>query len=509
MSARAHALRSTVLTVAIAACAAVAHGGDARAAPPPARPSPPPPPTLDITYRAAAERLIGAAMASDHAYLRLSQLCDGIGNRISGSTNLDRAIAWAAGAMREDGLDRVRLQPAMVPHWVRGEEHAEMVEPGPERLSILGLGKSVGTPPGGITAEVVVVGSFAEFDSLPAAAVQGKIVLWDVPFVNYGATVRYRGSGASRAAARGAVASFVRSVGPISLRTPHTGALNYADSVAKIPAAAVTIEDATMMHRLLARGQRVRVHLEMAAQTLPDVLSHNVIGEIRGREKPNEVVVVGGHIDSWDVGQGAQDDGGGCIISMEAVRLIKQLGLRPRRTVRVVLWTNEEYGTRGANAYADSLGLDVTNHVAAIESDGGVERLLGFNVGVRIGGTDSVDAAPNAAAVKKLAEIAPLLAGLGADKIQDGGGDADIGPLMRRGVPGISTRTTMEHYFDWHHTQSDMLDKVDPIELRKNVAALAVLLYVVADMPETLTPAAARLTAAARARANPERTSRR
>ncbi len=456
---------------------------------------------LDVAYRTAAERLIGAALASDHAYLRLSQLCDGIGHRLSGSRALERAIDWAAAAMREDRLERVRLQPVMVPRWVRGEEQATMVEPGPHRLSILGLGRSVGTPVGGITAEVVVGASFAELDSLPADAVRGKIVLYDVPFTRYGETVRYRSQGANRAAARGAAAALVRSVGPVSLRTPHTGAMGaYVDSIPRIPAAAITIEDATMMRRLLERGERVRVHLEMAADTLPDAMSYNVMGEIRGRERPQEVVVVGGHIDSWDVGAGAHDDGGGCVIAMEALRLMRQLGMRPRRTVRAVLWTNEENGTRGAIAYADSLGRAVTDHVAAIESDGGVERVVGFDVTVNRAGGDSADVGRTGEAVARLTEIGRLLAGLGADRMGRGGGGADVGPLMRRGVPGIAHRTSMEHYFDWHHTPSDMLDKVDPVELRKNVAALAVMAYVLADMPERLGGAAVAEAAASAGR---------
>jgi carboxypeptidase Q len=312
-------------------------------------------------------------------------------------------------------------------------------------------------------------------------------VLYDVPFTRYSETVRYRSHGANRAAVRGAVAVLVRSVGPVSLRTPHTGAMaSYVDSIPKIPGAAITIEDATMIRRLLRRGERVRVRLEMEARTLPDARSHNVIGELRGRERPDEVVVIGGHLDSWDVGQGAHDDGGGCVIAMEALRLVKQLGLRPRRTLRCVLWTNEENGIRGGRAYADSLGNPHERHVAAIESDGGVERALGFDVTVNRAGTDSTDAAATALAVERLQEIARLLAGIGASSVRAGGGGADIEPLMRHGVPGIAHRTTMEHYFDWHHTPADMLDKVDPVELRKNVAAMAVLAYVLADMPETL-----------------------
>jgi carboxypeptidase Q len=439
---------------------------------------------LDDRYHDAAERLIGAALASDHASVRLSQLCDGIGHRLSGSEALERAVTWAAQAMREDGLERVTLQPVLVPHWVRGEEHAEMVAPDSQPIAMLGLGRSVGTPEGGITADVVAVTSFAGLDSLPDDAVRGHIVLFDAPFVSYGQTVRYRGDGARRAGARGAVAALVRSVGPVSLRTPHTGAMS--DSLPHIPAAAVSIEDATMLHRLLLRGEHVRVHLEMGARTLPDARSDNVMGELRGRERPDEVVVVGGHLDSWDVGQGAMDDGGGCVISLEALRLMKRLGLHPRRTLRCVFWTNEENGTRGARAFADSLGKNVARCVAAVESDGGVERPVGFEVGVLRWGTDKQDTTLIARDRAQVAEIARLLAGIGATSVSAGGGEADIGPLMKLGVPGISHRTSMEHYFDWHHTNADMLDKVDPIELRKNVAAMAVMLYVLADSPETL-----------------------
>jgi carboxypeptidase Q len=446
-----------------------------------------PPLEIDAASRAGAEKLVGAALSSDHAWLRLSELCDGIGHRLSGSKALERAVVWAADAMRADGLDHVRLQPVMVPHWERGEERAVIVEPGPHELSMLGLGRSIGTPRGGITADVVVAGSFAELRAMPEDAVRGKIVLWDVPFTKYGETVRYRSVGARRAAARGAVASLVRSVGPTSLRTPHTGAMSaYVDSFPKIPGAAISIEDASMIRRLVERGQRVRIKLEMGARTHRDALSHNVIGEIRGRERPDEIVVVGGHLDSWDVGQGAHDDGGGCVISMEVLRLIKQLGLRPRRTLRAVLWTNEENGLAGAKVYADSLGAAVRSHVAAIETDGGVERPLGFAVEVNRTDVDSVDAAATKRAVDRLRGIAPLLAGLGADRITDDGGGADLGPLMKRGVPGIAHRTVGEHYFDWHHTPADMLDKVDPVELRRNVAALAVVCWVLAESPGQL-----------------------
>ncbi|MFQ5599425.1 MAG: M20/M25/M40 family metallo-hydrolase, partial [Candidatus Krumholzibacteriia bacterium] len=312
------------------------------------------------------------------------------------------------------------------------------------------------------------------------------IVLYNVPFTTYGETVRYRGDGADRASARGAVAALVRSVGPVSLRTPHTGAMRYRGEVDEIPAAAISIEDAEMIQRLQDRGESVRVRLKMEARTLRDEVSHNVIGEIRGREIPQEVVVMGGHLDSWDVGQGAHDDGGGCVIAMEAARLIHKLGLRPRRTLRVVLWTNEENGLGGGRAYRDSLGDAVSTHVAALESDGGVERPIGFGVRVVHEEGDPIALARHQRALVRAREIAPLLAGIGADTILGNGGGADIGPLMKAGVPGLAHRTVMEHYFDWHHTHADMMDKVDPTELRKNLAVMAVMAYVLADMPERL-----------------------
>jgi len=228
------------------------------------------------------------------------------------------------------------------------------------------------------------------------------------------------------------------------------------------------------------------VRMRVDDQQLPDVESANVVGELRGSEHPDEVVVIGAHIDSWDVGQGAHDDGGGCVISLEALRLMKHLGLRPRRTVRCVFFTNEESGARGAQAYADSLGRK-ERHVAAIESDGGVEKPVGFGIEIRRAAGDSADAPRSRQLVDRMRAIAPLLAGLGADRFDTDGGGTDITPLMTLGVPGISHKTTMEHYFDWHHTRADMMDKVDPIELRKNVAALAVMLYVLAEMPEPLT----------------------
>jgi carboxypeptidase Q len=426
-------------------------------------------------YRDAAARIIGAALTSDHAYARLAHLTDHIGNRISGSQNLERAIAWAITEMKRDGLDNVRTEKVMVPHWVRGEESLEMLAPVPRKLQMLGLGNSVGTPAEGITAEAVVVRSFAELDRL-GEQVRGKIVVYNAPFVNYGATVEYRLRGASRAARYGAVAALVRSITPVSLQTPHTGAMNYDPEQPKIPVAAVTIEVAQFLQRMNDRGDHPRLKLKMEAKFLPDAESANVIAEIKGSEKPDEVIVIGGHFDSWDVGQGAHDDGGGCIVAWETVRLLKELGLRPRRTIRVVLWTNEENGLRGGTAYHDAHKAEIAKHILAIESDSGVYRPEGFGL---------VDTAPLQVR-SNLLEIAKLLSGIGADQIAADGGGADISPMMHDGVPGASLDVDGTHYFDIHHTHADTLDKVNPRELALCVATMAVMAYTVADMPESL-----------------------
>jgi carboxypeptidase Q len=447
-------------------------------------------------YRERAARLVEAALASTHAYDNLAFLCDNVGHRLSGSPRLDQAIAWAMAQMREDGLANVRAESVMVPHWVRGEESAWIVAPAEHEMTILGLGGSVGTPAGGITADVVVADSFDHLDSLGASAVSGKIVLFDVPYTGYGETVRYRGSGPSAAARLGAVAALVRSVGPISYDTPHTGSLRYADDAPKIPAAAVTIENATTMRRMARRGDVPRVRLEMGARTLPDAPSANVVGEVIGRELPDEVVVIAGHLDSWDVGQGAQDDGAGCVISMEAAHLIHRLRLAPRRTIRVVLFTNEENGARGATAYRDAHKAEAGRHVAAIESDSGNGPARGFRLDVRVpegaaAGRDSaaVVAAVDAArerALGLLHEIALLLEPIGANTMRPGGSGVDVSPMVDEGVAGLGLDHDTSRYFDIHHTNADTFEKVDAHDLAKNVAAMAVMAYVLADMPDRL-----------------------
>ena len=437
---------------------------------------PVPPPTVNIDdYRTAAARIIGAALTSDRAYQRLAHLTDHIGNRLSGSASLERAIEWALVEMKRDGLDNVRAEKVMVPHWVRGEESLEMLSPVPRKLQMLGLGNSVATPVEGITAEAVVVRNFVELDQL-GERVRGKIVVYNSPYVDYGTTVTYRLLGAPRAARYGAVAALVRSITPVSLQTPHTGAMNYEPDQPKIPVAAITIEAAEFLQRMNDRGDHPRLRLKMEAKFLPDAESANVIAELHGSSKPDEIVLIGGHFDSWDVGQGAHDDGGGCIVAWEAIRLLKELGLKPRRTIRVVLYTNEENGLRGANAYRDAHKAEILKHILAIETDSGVFRPEGFGL------------APGAPLQVRsnLMEIAKLLSGIGADNIAPSGGGADIGPLMREGVIGANLDVDGTHYFDIHHTQADTLDKVNPRELALCVATMAVMAYTVADLPENL-----------------------
>jgi carboxypeptidase Q len=431
--------------------------------------------SIDIRtqYREVADRLIDTAMADDAAYQRLALLVDRFGPRFSGTEALERAIDWILEEMEADGLENVRGEGVMVPRWVRGRESATLLEPRRQELPMLGLGGSIGTPAEGITADVLVVSSF---DDLAARTTQaaGKIVLFDVPFTSYGETVQYRGRGAVAAARAGAVASLVRSVTPVSLRTPHTGGMRYAEGVPRIPHAALTVEDAEMLHRMQARGERIVVRLQMEAETLADVPSRNVVAEIVGSELPDEVVVLGGHIDSWDVGQGAMDDGGGCVAAWEAVRLMKELGLRPRRTVRVVMWTNEENGLRGGSGYRDAHLAELDNHVLAIESDGGVFKPEGFG----FTGSDS--------AYDVVAQVGQLLDRIEAGRITRGGGGADIGPIMALGVPGMGLSVDGSRYFWYHHTEADTLDKLDPDEIARSVAAMAVMAYVVADLPEPL-----------------------
>jgi carboxypeptidase Q len=424
-------------------------------------------------YRADADRIIDAAVKDSTAWNRLAELTETFGARFSGTPALERAIDWMLAKMKEDGLQNVRGERVMVPVWVRGAESAQLLQPRAQNLPMLGLGGSIGTPPAGITADVIVVSSFSDLTSKAARAV-GKIVLFDVPFTSYGETVQYRARGAVEAAKVGAVAALVRSVTPYSMRTPHTGGMFYDSTVRRIPAAAITVEDAQMLRRMQDRGERVRVKLAMSARMLPDAPSRNVVAEIVGSEKPDEIVVFGGHIDSWDVGRGAMDDAGGVVVAWEAVRLLQRLGLKPKRTIRVVGWTNEENGGRGGQGYRDAHKAEVDKHVLAIESDGGVFKPLGYG----FTGSD--------AALDIVKQIGTLLDRIGAGAIVKGGGGADIAPIMALGVPGMGLNVDGTKYFWYHHTDADTIEKLDPRDMALCVATMAVMAYIVADLPEPL-----------------------
>jgi carboxypeptidase Q len=426
------------------------------------------------------DRIVKEALGNDGAWKKLVELCDDVGHRLSGSPGMERAVEWAVAAMRKDGHENVRAEPVKVPKWVRGKESLTLVEPREMPMVMLGLGGSVGTPPGGITAEVVVVKDQKELDAI-GEAVKGKIVLFNFampPFdpekgARYGETVTYRSNGARWASKYGAVAALVRSVTARSLRTPHTGVMNYGDAAVKIPTAAVTIEDAEMLARFQARGKKAVVRLAMEASMEGLADSHNVVGEIVGSEKPEEIVVISGHLDSWDVGSGAHDDATGCVAAMEALTVLRRLGLKPRRTIRVVLWTNEENGLRGAQAYAQAHAAELPKHVLALEADSGGFAPRGF----------SVETEPeDPAVVAHYTQIAALLAPLGATRVIAGGSGADVSPLIPKGVTGLGLMVDGRHYFDYHHTDADTLDKVDPQQLADGVAAVAVLAYVAADL---------------------------
>lgn len=429
---------------------------------------------LPERFTVAADRITALATNSHRTWDRLAEMCDRFGPRQAGSTNLEVAIDWILAQMRADGLDAVRGEPVAVTHWVRGKESLELVDPGTETLPMLGLGGSVGTPPEGITGRVLVVTNFQELTARASEAV-GRIVVFNAAFNGYGETVRYRWAGASAAAKVGAIASLVRAVGDFGLRTPHTGAMGYEANVPQIPHASLSAEDAGRLLRWQQRGTSPVVRLKMEAKSLPPAPSRNVVGEIRGTTAPHEIIVIGGHIDSWDVGRGALDDGGGCIAAWEALRILRELGLKPRRTIRCVLWTDEESGGSGARGYRDAHLSELTNHVIAVESDNGTFDPTGF------GFTGSEE---GMAVIRAIGGLTGQR--LGAGKVSAGGADADTAPLLQQGVPVASLRVKGERYFWYHHTEADTPEKVDPDALNRCAAALAILAYTVADLDEKL-----------------------
>lgn len=448
-----------------------------------------------VSLEKNARRVIAEALVSDSGWDSLSELTDTIGPRLSGSRGAELAVEWAANEFREMGL-RPRLEKVMVPKWVRGDEIASLPSHNDQRVVVTALGMSVATPAEGIEAEVIEAESVDEVAALGDRA-KGKIVLINHPmsqelvqsgraFQAYGEVAGGRSRGAVEAAKVGAVAMLVRSLASGSMRNPHTGAMRYDDAVPKIPAAAVTTEDADLLHRLLRRGAPVRLHLKLTPQMEPDVESANVVAEIRGSERPEEIVLVGGHLDSWDLGTGAIDNGSGVTMVLETMRIIQRLNLKPRRTIRAVLFMNEENGLRGARAYLAQHESELANHIAAIETDAGVGEPIGF-------ATTLADA--NLERLREL--VAPLISKTGATswRSQTRTG-ADTSVLVARGVAGFGFIPDGRDYFNHHHAPSDTLDKVNPEHLRECSAAVAALTYVLADLDEAtqnrLLPAAGR-----------------
>ena len=431
-------------------------------------------------------RLQQAALGSDYAYREVAHLADNIGARLSGSPQAQKAVEYVAEECRALGLE-VTLEPVMVPHWVRGEETGALVEfPGmaagtTQKIVLTALGPSVATPPEGITAEAVVVKDFNELHALSRDQVAGRIVVFNHPFDQamaatgngldaYSRAVMYRSTGPSVAARMGAVAVLVRSVGGANFRLPHTGATHYLPDAPKVPAAAVTAEDAELLAALAAQGT-VRMHLVLTPQTLPDAPSFNVIADLKGSEHPEQVVVVSGHLDSWDLGTGAIDDGAGVAVSMEVVHLIKSLGLHPKRTIRFIAWMNEENGLMGAKTYAQDHAAEAANHFAAMESDLGADRPSGIVVAAK----------PEAREL--LAPVAEVLAANGAGLLhlsEEAG--ADVGPLAAMHVPTFAPIQDSRTYFNYHHTAADTLDKIDPRHLQENAAVMAVTAYALANL---------------------------
>jgi Zn-dependent M28 family amino/carboxypeptidase len=428
-----------------------------------------------------------AALTSDYAWNQLAHLTENIGPRLSGSPQAQAAAEYVAAEMKKLGLD-AHLEEATVSHWVRGEEKAELVEfPSQppqvaQKIVLTTLSGSSATPPEGITADVVVVHSFDELTALGRDKVAGKIVLFNVrydkrkaavgyAFDAYGEAVVYRGRGGRAVAELGGAASLIRSVGGAEYRLPHTG-FSYP---APVPAAALAAEDADLIEHLAAQG-RVRMHLTLTPRSLPDTIGYNVVADLKGSEHPEQIVVVSGHLDSWDLGRGAIDDGAGVVISMATAELLQRLHLRPRRTLRVIAWMDEENGGGGHDAYAKSHASELPNHIAAIESDAGAGHPLGYSIRM---------SAPAMAALRPMLDVLRPVGStvLRPTSVSPG---SDIEPLVDAGVPGIGIIQDGRKYFDYHHTAADTLDKVDPQELRENAAAMAVMGYALAAMPEPL-----------------------
>jgi carboxypeptidase Q len=428
-----------------------------------------------------------AALASDYAYRQVAHLTENIGPRLAGSPQAAQAVRYVAGELRKLGLE-VKLEEVRLPRWVRGAESAELVEwngqaPGTtQKLAVTALSGSSATPAEGITAEVAVVHSFDELRAAGRNRVAGKIVLFDVPFdkakaagghalAAYEEAVVYRVLAGRSSAELGAAASLIRSVGGADYRLAHTG---YSEA-APIPQGAVAAEDAELIAHLAAQG-KVRLHLTLTPQRLPEVVAHNVVADLKGTEEPEKAVVVSGHLDSWDLGTGAIDDAAGVAVAMETANLIQKLRLRPRRTLRIIAWMDEENGGEGHDTYVKLHRAELDNHVAAIESDLGAGHPMGYVAKI------------SAAAVPLLRPMLKVMRPIGATMLQrsERSPGSDIGPLVKAGVPGFSPLQDERTYFNYHHSAADTLDKIVPRELQEDAAAVAVLAYTLANLPQTL-----------------------
>lgn len=424
------------------------------------------------SYAPTVQRIIDEAMQGSFkgtTWQDLATFVDKFGSRFAGTQVLEDSIDYILSESINLGLDNVHGEAATVPRWVRGSESATLLQPRLKNLALLGLGYSVGTPEEGITANAVVVNSFAELKKR-AEEIPGKIVVYNQKFVSYGETVQYRSSGASRAAELGAVAALIRSVTPYSLYTPHTGMMSYAENVTKIPAACITVEDATLLGRMADRGETVVINLKMEAKRYPDTQSRNVIADITGSSAPEKVVVVSGHIDSWDVGQGAMDDGGGIFISWTALKLLKHLGLRSRRTIRMIMWTAEELGLLGAQQYIQNHAAENGNMQFVMESDFGTFSPTGLEF------------TANKTVECVLQRIMPLLAPLGDMQLKSPCTQPDISFWIKAGVPGAGLLNRNEKYFYYHHSNADTMLAENPKALDMNTALFAAVAYVLADL---------------------------
>lgn len=431
-------------------------------------------------YRDLARRLTAEGLRENATYDLLRELVTEAPHRLSGSPGAEKAVALTREMMERLGFERVRVETLMVPRWVRGQvEEAVVLKAGRRGalpLSVCALGGSVGTPRDGLTGKVVEVKSFDELKGLGDRA-RGKIVFFNRPmdpsllhtFQAYGGAVDQRAEGAVHAARAGGIAAIVRSMTLARDDAPHTGSMNYAEDTPRIPALAVSTLDADMLSDLLKEEPALRIRIRLSCETLPDVPSGNVLGELTGTEKPGEVILIGGHLDAWDKGQGAHDDGGGCMQSIAALRLLKSLGLRPKRTIRAVMFMNEENGNRGGRAYADHPSRASEKHIAALESDRGSFAPRGFSIEA-----DSATAA-------LLARWAPLFSDLGVADFHRGGSGVDIGALVRTGIPGIGLVVENHRYFDVHHSANDVLTAVHPRELEIGTIAQALLCYILSE----------------------------